>query len=176
MENGDIMAAGFIQSNGVYISTDNGSTWSKNSSYLAFSGMCDMGNGVYLNGTYNVGTTPVDIDLYRSTDYGANWTKVFTASINSTPSYFRSIVKVDENIAIAFASSSETTQTDRQAKWYLTKDNGLTWTDMGNPYTNQYGGMNAIYDSFLLETANFPNGRIFAAAQPDSNILESYPS
>jgi len=165
-----LLYAGFVQNHGIYVSKDGGYSFSKKSDFLAFSGMADLGNGVYLAGTYEQVTPPmnVTISIYKSKDRGETWSQKTSVSRPTATGYFRTIVKVTEGLVIAYASCSEFSQSDRCAEAYMSRDDGETWTDLGPAFVGPYGKMNAIYDTVLVKPGTF-----IATAQPDSNILRS---
>jgi hypothetical protein len=169
--NGDLVyQAAFGEPYGVYISEDGGTTWAlaaDTSGVLAFSGFADMGSGVYLQGTYKTGTAPLDIDIWRSPDYGATWSKVLTVSVDSALAYFRWIQAITSRIAIAFSSSNESGWTDKESRGYITYDAGLTWGDLG-AVEDAYGQVNAVYQGAMVGT-----GVLMLATQPNSSILLS---
>jgi hypothetical protein len=168
---GRLLYAGFIQNPGVFVSDDGGHSFSQTSSFLAFAGMADLGNGSYLAGTYyrNVNETPpIDISIYKSSDYGQTWNLKKTVNLPTGLGYFRTMIKVAEDLVIAYASCNERSQSDRCAEAYASRDGGETWTDLGPAFVGPYGNMNAIYDTVLVKPGTF-----IATAQPDSNILRS---
>jgi photosystem II stability/assembly factor-like uncharacterized protein len=171
---GRLLYAGTFSSNqkyaGPYVSKDEGYTWTQGGNWKAFEGIADLGNGSYVMGTYDIGTSPLSVAIYKSTDYGLSWSLHKSAAVHSTYAFIRSILKVSDKIAVAFTSCSEFSPwSSRDARTFITYDGGAHWVDAGNPYTNTYGGMNAIYEAIMLE-----NGMILAAGQPDSNILRGY--
>jgi PKD repeat protein len=170
---GTLLYAGFAQDHGMYVSHDSGYTFSKTSDFHTFAGMADLGNGAYLAGTYNStyesGTQPpIAISIYKSSDYGQTWDLKTTVNLPTTLGYFRTIIKVSEDLVIAYASCSEIIWSDRCAKAYVSRDGGETWNDLGLAFIGPYGNMNAIYDTVLVKPGTF-----IATAQPDSNILRS---
>jgi len=166
---GTLLYAGFtLQKHGMYVSHDRGYTFSKTSDFLAFAGMADLGNGSYLAGTYNSGTSPIAISIYKSSDHGDTWNLKETVYLPTTLGYFRTMIKVAEDLVIAYASCSEYSWSDRCAEAYASTDGGETWTDLGQAFVGPYGNMNAIYDTVLVKPGTF-----IATAQPDSNILRS---
>jgi photosystem II stability/assembly factor-like uncharacterized protein len=165
---GTLLYAGFIQNHGMYVSHDGGYSFVKTSSFFAFAGMVDLGAGSYLAGTFDSGSAPVALSIYKSSDYGDSWNPKATVSVPTTLGYFRTMIKVSEDLVIAYASCSENSWADRCAEAYTSTDAGETWTDLGPAFVGPYGNMNAIYDTVLVKPRTF-----IATAQPDSNILRS---
>jgi PKD repeat protein len=163
---GTLLYAGFVQNHGLYVSRDGGYSFLKRSDFLAFAGMADLGNGVYLAGTYAY--PPDAISIYKSNDYGETWSQKKTITLPTAPGYIRTIIKVADDLVIAYASCSEFSQSDRCAEAYMSRDGGDTWTDLGPAFIGPYGNMNAIYDTVMVKPGTF-----IATAQPDSNILRS---
>jgi photosystem II stability/assembly factor-like uncharacterized protein len=168
---GRLLYAGFVQNDGVYVSRDGGYSFSHTSWFPAFSGMADLGNGSYLAGTYDYPPAPPAVlSIYKSSDYGQTWTNKATVNLPSNPGYFRTIIKVTDDLVIAYASGSEFIDdwSNRCAEAYASKDGGETWADLGPAFVGPYGNMHAIYDTVLVKPGIF-----VATAQPDSNILRS---
>jgi hypothetical protein len=165
---GTLLYAGFIQNHGMYVSHDGGYSFAKASSFYAFAGMADLGDGTYLAGTYDSSISPVAISIYKSTDYGDTWNLKTTVDVPTTLGYFRTMIKVADDLVIAYASCSENSWSDRCAEAYASRDEGETWSDLGPAFVGPYGNMNAVYDTVLVKPRTF-----IATAQPDSNILRS---
>lgn len=161
---GTLVYSGF--SGGIWTSNDDGATWTKRKACNAFSGQADLGGGTYLVGTYDSGSQPTTISILKSTDFGVTWTVKKTVSVPSATSYFRSLIQLSGQVVVAYASSSEFEQNDRQARTYISYDQGETWQDKGAPFINEFGNMNAIYDAVMIDRETF-----LAVAQPDSTIL-----
>jgi hypothetical protein len=127
--------------------------------------MVDLGAGSYLAGTYDSGSAPVALSIYKSSDYGDSWDLKTTVSVPTTLGYFRTMIKVSEDLVIAYASCSENSWADRCAEAYASTDAGETWTDLGRR-SSAYGNMNAIY--FIAPK----RGRSSRPRSPDNSILQ----
>jgi photosystem II stability/assembly factor-like uncharacterized protein len=124
--NGYIYAGTYM--NGLYRSTDNGSTWIQvlgpSSVYEVFSITFDL-SGNLLVGTYKAG-------LYRSTNNGDSWTLLSSSTgPNNLP--------VDDILAVAVPPSGTIFASD-YGEIYKSTDNGSTWSNSKNSTGGSNGG------------------------------------
>lgn len=166
---GRLIYTGISPNPGVWVSGNGGSVWIKTGSFAAYSGICDAGSGVYYVGTWATGVSPQTVYIYKSINSGISWNQVGSVAVNSTTAYIRSIISPVPNVVIAYAGCSESSPGDRQCIMLVSTNAGASWASVGNPYTNANGGMNAVYDSDIVE-----DGVVIAACQPDANLIRSY--
>ncbi len=133
--------------NGVYRSTDHGATWTKL-----------VGTGANLFPTSGVGRIDVDLarttpatlyaavansseasflGMFKTTDSGANWTKLTNAPDACTASFgsqcfYDLIVRVDPNDANTVFYGGSTGDNDNSRVLFRTSDGGATWTSVAN--------------------------------------------
>tara|TARA_R110002072_G_scaffold31466_3_gene96931 strand:+ start:32141 stop:33244 length:1104 start_codon:yes stop_codon:yes gene_type:complete len=151
----------------MYRSTDGGASWSFATVPTAqlFQPLCDAGNGVYLCGDATA-TANASIQLHRSSDMGLTWSAVNSVNLQRPgTTYWRDIVRISQTL-YASACCLEGTSNQRFMQLHTSNDLGITWQSLGNPYTGPFGGMQAIYQMCATK-----NRMVFAACQPDSNIL-----
>jgi photosystem II stability/assembly factor-like uncharacterized protein len=156
-----------VLSTRMYRSTDGGASWSFATvpSAKLFQPLCDAGNGIYLCGDATTNSS-APILLHRSTDQGVTWTTVHSVNLQRpSTTYWRDIVRAGSTL-YASACCLEATSNQRYMQLHMSQDLGLTWNSLGNPYVGPFGGMQAIYQMCATK-----NRCVFAACQPDSNIL-----
>ncbi len=122
-----------IQTGGVYKSTDEGLSWSKLNGTTAPTGqVIDM--ALASDGTLYAATAPVFTllevgtgtrqgGLYRSTDGGATWTRVF----DGLRADYVDVAPTDPNIVVVGVSSLFTFNQAHDAGTFISRDGGLTF-------------------------------------------------
>lgn len=142
----------------LYLSKDNGLTWTKVhsvTSNIYCTGLCDMGGGVVLAGT---GSTTGRI--LRSTDYGVTWSDL---GQQGTATVCRFITKLAANTAIACVNANASSS----GKIYRSTDNGATWTVLSTP---------ADFGKHTGAVCNFGGGVVACAAINNSDVLHVWRS
>lgn len=151
----------------MYRSLDLGGSWTATtvSGAVLFQPLCDAGGGIYLCGD----ATPLassPIALHRSLDRGITWQPVVSVNLQRpTATYWRDVIRVGGSL-FASACCVEASSSERHMQLFRSLDDGATWHSLGNPWHGPFGGMQAIYQMCATE-----HGAVFAACQPDSNIL-----
>ncbi len=140
----------FVGGKGIYISSDNGTTWNlaNNTSYMTINSMTKSGQDIFV-GTRNYG-------VFVSNDNGLNWkgTSLSYISINSILSFNGCI----------FAGTSD-------KGIYCTKDNGITWFQCNQGLYCKWITSFATYeDKIYISSAEFNQGGIYVS----SNIGENW--
>jgi hypothetical protein len=128
-------------SDGIYLSTDSGGTWTQSGAPSAFSAWYSIASSS--DGTKLVAAGPYFI--YVSTDSGANWTQT-TASPGST---WNTVVSSADGVKLAATSSGFNQDV------YLSANSGTTWTNRSPAANASWSSIASSSDGLKLYVAGY---------------------
>ena len=129
-------------------STDNGNTWSSNTSVSTLSGMASDGTNLYAAPDYATG-------LMKSTDNGATWNVVSSLAFGSFGGY---VTAIGTSVyAIASSTSGAAKSTNGGTSWTAI-NSGLSNTYGTNPYWSIYTDGTNLYAGGIGQVFTSTNG------------------
>ena len=129
---GDTIFAG-TSGGGVFISTDNGESWTAKNNGLTSSTVLSLA----INGANIFAGSESDAGIFLSTNYGENWTTVNNGLI-------------ENNVFALAISGTNTLAAPAMAGIYLSTDNGGSWNTADTGLTNSF----ATFYSFAISGEN----------------------